>query len=297
MTTSELETLLGLFRREEPKQNPTIEDMRADTDRLVGFLPIPDDISVDTLAIAGVTCDRVAAPGASADRVILYLHGGGYAICSPRTHRRLAYDLSAASGATCLLPDYRLAPENRFPAAVDDAVAVYRQLLDDGTDATKVVIGGDSAGGGLTVAALLAAREAGLPMPAGAVCISPWTDMEATGESIQTKAAVDPMVRLDRLQKMVDWYLDGSDPRHPHASPIHADLSGLPPMLIQVGSDEILLDDAERLAEGARAQGVSVVYEEWERMFHVWHLFAPMLSEGRDAIGKIGDFVATRTSA
>lgn len=296
MTTTELNTLLDLFRREEPKQDPSIEELRADTGRLVQFLPIPDDITVEPVELAGVHCDRVAAPGAADDRVLLYLHGGGYAICSPRTHRRLAYDLSAASGATCVLPDYRLAPEHAFPAAVDDALAVYRQLLDQGASPARIVIGGDSAGGGLTVATLLAAREAGLPLPAGAVCISPWTDMEASGSSMQTKADVDPMVRLDGLKRMVDWYLAGADPRNPLASPIHADLKGLPPLLIQVGTDEVLLDDASRLAERAKAAGVEVAYEEWEQMFHVWHIFAPMLTEGRDAIGKIGDFVATRIS-
>lgn len=297
MTTSELETLLDIFRRQEPKQNPSIEEMRADTDRLTQFLPVPDDIGLESAKIAGVDCDRVSAPGASNDRVLLYLHGGGYAICNPRTHRRLAYDLSAASGAVCVLPDYRLAPEHAFPAAVDDALAVYRQLLDDGHSPERIVIGGDSAGGGLTVATMLAARDADLPMPAGAVCISPWTDMEASGSSIRTKADVDPMVKLDGLQRMVDWYLAGADRRNPLASPIYADLGGLPPILIQVGSEEILLDDASRLAERARAAGVDVVYEEWEGMFHVWHLFAPMLSEGRDAIAKIGDFATAQMTA
>ena len=296
MTTSELENLLELFKRQEPQADPSVADLRSNAERIIGFLPIPDDIQLESFEANGVSCDRVAAPGASADRVVLYLHGGGYVICSPRTHRRLAYDLSAASGATCVLPDYRLAPEHPFPAAVEDAVAVYRQLLDDGVAPERIAIAGDSAGGGLAVAALLMLRDAGLPMPAAAACLSPWTDMEASGDSMTRNAEIDPMVRAEGLGQMVDWYLNGADRRDPLASPIHADLKGLPPMLVQVGSDEVLLDDAARLAERARAAGIEVDYQEWERMFHVWHMFAPMLSEGRDAIARIGDFVAARTA-
>jgi acetyl esterase/lipase len=296
MSQAELETLLDLFKRVEPNPEASVEERRAETDKLVAFIPIPEDIGLQTRTLAGVACDEVRAPGASPQTVVLYLHGGGYAICSPRTHRRLAYDISAASGATCVVPDYRLAPEHPFPAAVEDAVAVYGQLIDDGISPSRIVVAGDSAGGGLTVATLLRLRDQGQPLPAAGVCLSPWTDMQATGESMTSKADVDPMVRRDGLEQMAAWYLNGADPRDPLASPIHADLSGLPPLLVQVGGDETLLDDASRLAERARAHGVEVAYEEWERMFHVWHLFAHMLSEGRDAISRIGDFVATRTA-
>lgn len=297
MSDAELQTLLEVFKRSEPNPEATVEERRAETDKLIAFLPIPDDIDFEQREIAGVACDFVRAPGASPEACVLYLHGGGYAICSPRTHRRLAYDISAASGATCVVPDYRLAPEHPFPAAVEDAVAVYGQLLKEGIAPSRMAIAGDSAGGGLTVATLLSLRDAGQPLPAAGACLSPWVDMEATGGSMITKASVDPMVRLDGLRKMADWYLAGANPRNPLASPIHADLAGLPPLLIQVGSDETLLDDARRLAERARGQGVEVVYEEWDRMFHVWHIFAHMLSEGREAIARIGDFVATRTAA
>jgi acetyl esterase/lipase len=290
MTAQELETLLGLFRRQEPQKNPTIETMRSEMNRIGDFLPVPDAATVSNVDVHGIPAEWVADGVATPARTVLYLHGGGYVMGGPQTHRTLAYNIAAAADARCLLLDYRLAPEHPFPAAVEDAATAYRWLLAGGADPSSIIVAGDSAGGGLTVATMVKLRDEGIDLPGAAVCLSPWTDMEGQGDSMTANAAKDPMVQADGLARIAKAYLNGADPQHPLAAPIHADLSGLPPMLIQVGSDEVLLDDASRLADRARAAGVDVVYEEWPQMFHVWQLFAPMLSEGRDAIARIGTF-------
>jgi monoterpene epsilon-lactone hydrolase len=224
--------------------------------------------------------------------VVLYLHGGGYVIGSPRSHRHLAAAIARAAGARALLLDYRRAPEHPFPAAVDDALAAYRWLLESaGVAPGHVVVAGDSAGGGLTVATLLAARDAGLPQPAAGVCISPWADLTCSLGSYTTKAAVDPVVDTGLVQKMATAYLGAADPRTPLASPLHADLRGLPPLLVQVGGDEVLLDDARELAARAKRAGVDATLEVWDAMVHVWHWFLPMLDEAPAAIDRIGAFV------
>jgi acetyl esterase/lipase len=226
---------------------------------------------------------------------MLYLHGGGYAIGSIVTHRGLAGRLSQAAAARVLLVDYRLAPEHPFPAAVNDATGAYRWLLAQGIDPARLIIAGDSAGGGLTIAALVAVRDAGMPLPAAAVCLSPWVDLEGSGDSVTTKATADPLVQKAGLLQLAAWYLAGANPRTPLAAPLYADLRDLPPLLIQVGTAEILLDDATRLAEKAIAAGVKVTLEPWEDMIHVWQLFAPMLPEGQKAIERIGVFVQQHT--
>jgi len=293
MSARELKELIGLLTSRPMPENPTVALLRERFEKLGQLLPAPDDAVVEALSAGGVPAERVSAPGAEAGD-ILFLHGGGYVIGSPATHRNLAYNLSKATGCRVLVLDYRLAPEHPFPAAVDDALAGYRWLVENGAAPGRLAVAGDSAGGGLTVAALVAIRDAGLPLPAAAVAISPWTDMQATGASIEAKAAADPIVEKSRLLEMARLYMNGADPRIPLASPLHADLAGLPPLLIHVGSAEILLDDAVRLAERARAAGVETELEVAEDMIHVWHLFAPMLSEGREAIGRAGAFLRRR---
>jgi monoterpene epsilon-lactone hydrolase len=218
------------------------------------------------------------------------LHGGGYATGSINTHREMVSRLSRAARARVLLIDYRLAPENPFPAAVQDAMAGYRWLLSTGVNPDGLVIAGESAGGALTVATLVALRDAGEPLPSAAICLSPWVDMEAFGESMTTKAEVDPLVSRESLLMYAKAYLGNADPRTPLAAPLYADLRGLPPLLIQVGTAEVLLDDATRLAERARLAGVDVILERYEEMIHMWH-FYPMLPEGQQAIRRIGEFV------
>jgi monoterpene epsilon-lactone hydrolase len=253
------------------------------------------DIKSESVTANGVPGEWETAPGADPGRNVLYLHGGGYTIGSIKTHRCLAGWISRAAQARVLLIDYRLAPENPFPAAVEDSVAAYRFMLDAGVKPSRTTVAGDSAGGGLVVATLVAIRDAGLPMPGAAVCISPWVDLEGTGESMKTKASVDPMVADGGLADMASAYLGGKDPRTPLASPLYADLKGLPPMLVQVGTAEVLLDDSTRLAQRLRAVGVDVTYEPWENMIHVFQIFVPMLDEAKQAVAAIGEFIRAKT--
>jgi acetyl esterase/lipase len=258
-------------------------------------LNIPADVKTQPVDAGGVRAEWIWRPDSDLDRAILYLHGGGYAIGSIATHRYLMQSISQTSGARVLGIDYRLAPENPFPAAVEDAVTAWKWMLAQGLEPGRCAIGGDSAGGGLTLAALIALRDRGIALPGAAALLSPWTDLAATGASVKTKAAEDPMVTEAGLRAMADAYLGGADARNPLASPLYANLSGLPPLLIQVGSAEILLDDATRVAERAKSAGVEVSLEPWEDMVHVFQMF-PMLAEAGPAIEKIGDFVRARTS-
>ena len=237
----------------------------------------------------------ITAPGADEGRVILYFHGGGYLFGSMRTHRVMLSHMSRAAKSRVLGLDYRLAPEIPFPAPVQDSVAAYRWLLAQGFKPEKITLAGDSAGGGLVIAVLVALRYLGEPTPAAGVGISAWTDMESTGASFTTNAESDPSVNRERLLKIAGVYLDGKDPKAPLASPINADLHGLPPLLLQVGGIETLLDDSKVLAKRANEAGVSVEMEVWEDMPHVWHHFAPILPEGQKAIGRIGEFVIQHT--
>ena len=277
-----------------PSDSLTVAERRAQYERAEKFFPTPPDVKVESLMARTVPAEWLTAPGARADAAVLYLHGGGYVIGSPRSHRHLAAAIGSAARTRVLLPDYRLAPEHPFPAAVDDAVAAYGWLLDQGIAPSRIVIGGDSAGGGLTVATLLALREAGIPLPAAGVCISPWVDLTCGGGSYTTRAGVDPIVKRQGVGDMATAYLGGKDARTPLASPIFADLTGLPPLLVQVGDDEVLLDDAVQLAERARKAGVETTLEVSDKMIHVWHWFFPMLDEGQAAIDRIAAFVGTR---
>jgi len=290
MASAELQTVIQMLRAQPiaASQDLDVATMRAGMERMTGMMPLPSGLIREPIVVNGIAAEWVSAPGAAADRAVLYLHGGGYVIGSIGTHRELAGRISASSGARCLVIDYRLGPEHPFPAAVEDATAAYRWLISAGFSPGKLAIAGDSAGGGLTVATLLALRDSGVALPATGVCISPWVDLEGTGESMKTKAAEDPMVQLEPLLQMAKLYLGGADPRTPLASPLFGELRGLPPLLIQVGTAETLLDDSTRLAKRARAAGVDVELEAWPEMIHVWHAFAALIPEGREAIERIG---------
>ena len=279
-----------------PSDLLTVAERRAQYERAEKAFPTPPEVKVERVSAPVAPAEWLRPPGAAAGRVVLYLHGGGYVIGSPRSHRHLAAAVAAAGQASALLLDYRLAPEHPYPAAVDDATAAYRWLLDQGIAPGHIVIGGDSAGGGLTVATLLALREARLPLPAGGVCISPWVDLTFSGASYRTRAAVDPIVTRPGIDKMARAYLGATSARTPLASPLFADLRGLPPLLIHVGSDEVLLDDAVQLADRAKAAGVDATLEVWDRMVHVWHWFLPMLDEAQSAVDGIGRFIRTRAA-
>lgn len=295
MTTAQLDSLVTLLRSRPAPETPDIGQARARFEKMGDFLGGAPDAKCEKVNAGGVAAEWVRAPGCDPARAVLYLHGGGYAIGSINTHRRLAYDISAASAAAVLVIDYRLAPEHPFPAAIDDAAAAWRWLLKQGLTANRLAIAGDSAGGGLTIATLVNLRDQKLDLPACAVAISPWVDLEGLGNSITTRATQDPMVQKDGLLWMAGMYLNGKDAKTPLAAPLHADLKGLPPILVQVGTAETLLDDSTRIAEKLHAAGVEVRLSAWPNMLHVFPLFAPILSEGRDGCLEIGIFIRGKT--
>jgi acetyl esterase/lipase len=268
-----------------------LAQMRLDSDARGRAFGLPPDVTVEPVSANGVKAEWTSTPLADPRKAILYLHGGGYVICSLDSHRHLAAEVGRASGARTLAIDYRLAPEHPFPAPVEDTLAAYRYLLDSGFKPDSIALAGDSAGGGLVVAAILAIREAGLPLPACGWCISPWVDMEALGQSFTDRAETDPTVQRATILVMAKWYLGGADPRHPHASPIHGDLRGIPPLLIQVGSVETLLDDSVALARQAGIAEVPVDLQIWPEMIHIWHIYFPLLSAARRAIEAGGSYV------
>jgi epsilon-lactone hydrolase len=229
--------------------------------------------------------------GARADAVIMYLFGGGYTISSPRSRRKLAGHLARAAGTRALVPDYALAPEHPFPGAIESAVSAYRFLLGGGFEPGRIILSGDSSGGGLTAATLLALKQAGLPLPAGAVPISPWADLAFTGGTYESLAPVDLTATREGLQRMTADYLRGADPRDPLASPIFGDFSGLPPLLVVVGGHEILLDDAVGLARRAALGGVDVTLRIWAGMQHIFPIYAGFLPEADAAIAEIGGWI------
>jgi acetyl esterase/lipase len=259
------------------------------------FVPGPP-AHTRTLAVdaGGMRADQIAGPASRDDRHVLYLHGGGFVSGSPALYRHLTWRIAAAARARVLALDYRLAPEHPFPAALDDALAAYRWLLAEGADPRRIAVMGDSAGGGLAFSLLLRLRDQGAPLPAAAVALSAWTDLALTGASLRLNAAADPMLNAEDLPKLAACYLASADPRDPYASPLYGDATGLPPTLIQAGSDEILHDDSTRMADRLRAAGCEVELEIWPRMPHAWHLFAPVLPEARRAIERIGAFVRGR---
>jgi len=297
MASEQLQTIIQVLRSRPAQDGLTFEEMRADFEQVTSFFPVPADVRYERVDAGGVAAEWITTPQATAERVVFYLHGGGYTTGSVNTHRELISRMSRAAGARALAIDYRLAPEHPFPAALEDAITAYRWSLENGVDPTRIVIAGDSAGGGLTVAALVALRDAGDPLPAAGVCLSPWVDLEGIGESMTTKAEVDPMEHREALLAMAKAYLGDANPRTPLAAPLYADLTGLPPLLIHVGTAETLLDDSTRLAERARSAGVDVVLEPWEDMIHVWHFFASMLPEGQQALDRIGEFIRERVGS
>jgi monoterpene epsilon-lactone hydrolase len=296
MISKELQELIDVFRSRPVLAKFSVEELRAQMEADSTQFPLAPDVRCQPVDAGGIPAEWVTTPESVEERVIYYLHGGGYVSGSITTHRELASRLARAAKARLLLIGYRLAPEHPFPAAVEDSVAGYRWLLSSGVKPARVAIAGESAGGGLSVATLVALRDASEPLPAAAVAVSPWVDMEAVGESMVSKAAADPLLQRDMLLEMARIYLGNTDPHTPLASPIHADLTGLPPLLIQVGTAEVLHDDAKRLAERAESAGVEVVLEPWEDMIHMWPAFAAMLPEGQQAIDRIGEFVQKHTS-
>lgn len=285
---------LRLFFKRRPtrSEDEMVAFLRArlESQRLVREWLTPE-ANVQQVSAGEVRGEWVRA-SARQQATIYYLHGGGYVACSPATHRSFTVRLSERAAARVFALDYRLAPEHRFPAAVEDAVAGYRWLLAQGIAPQEIVIGGDSAGGGLTVATLVALREANVPLPCAAFCLSPWTDLAATGASLDTNSDDDPMFYGATVRRAAPIYLGQAAPDDPLASPLYADLRGLPPLLIYVSDTEVLLDDARRLAERAQQGGVKVDLRVWEDLPHVWPIFVALrLPEAREAVEEIAQFI------
>jgi acetyl esterase/lipase len=268
-----------------------VEKVRAETEALAAYFKTKLELVCTPVDAHTVPAEWIATPETSTERVILYLHGGSYNSGSISSHRSLVANIANSAKARALIVDYRLAPEYPFSAAVEDANIAYRWLLDNEVSPDRLVIAGDSCGGGLALSLLVSLRDAGEDLPAAAVCLSPWTDLTCTGESWETNAKKDIMLDPGALRESAQVYLGEVDPRTPLASPLYADLRDLPPMLIQVGSDELILSDATGLAERAQAAGVDVTLEVWEGMQHEWHFTASMLPEARQAVERIGQFV------
>jgi monoterpene epsilon-lactone hydrolase len=289
MASQELEKLVAGLRA-AGSFDGDITTMRKMLSRTPAY-PQPADIAWEPVDADGVPAEWVIPADAVPGRVVVYLHGGGYATGTLDSSRALFSHLARATRARVLAVDYRLAPEHPFPAAVDDAVTASRFVIAAGQAPASVALCGDSSGGGLALATLVALRELGEPMPGAAVCISPWTDLTLSGPSLEANRDADPMVSASSLTQMADAYLGDTDPRSPTASPLFAELIGLPPLLLQVGSSELLLDDTTRFAQRAEAAGVDVTVEIWNDVVHVWHGFADFLPEARAAMAKIGAYV------
>lgn len=269
------------------KQRQVLDGMGAAAQR-------PEGLEVTRAQLAGLPAEWLSTPGCSGEQTLLYLHGGGYVMGSCDSHRALAANVARACGVRAVLPEYRLAPEHPFPAALEDALAAYRALLAEGRAPESIVVVGDSAGGGLTLSLLCAIRDASIPLPRAAVVLSPFTDLTCSGESFQSRAALDPWLSPSLFEPHVRRYAGETDRKDPRISPLFADLRGLPPILVQVGDHEVLLSDSVRYVARAREAGVDATLEVWPELWHVFQLFAPGLPEANDALEQIGAFVRSR---
>ncbi|HTZ25181.1 MAG TPA: alpha/beta hydrolase fold domain-containing protein [Streptosporangiaceae bacterium] len=291
MPSEQMQALLAALRDHIPDTGTlTVEQHRAMHDGLLARRPPDEGVRVEPATLGGVAAEWVWAEGVPAERVVLHLHGGGFRAGSPRGSRQFAGRLSRASGARVAVLDYRLAPEHPFPAAIDDVMASYRGLLDAGQPAASIAFGGESLGGGtLALAALPAARESGLPLPASAFALSPLTDLTLSSPAISDPAGRDPLARDARqfAEAVRDYLPRGQDPAAPLVSPLYADWSGLPAVHIEVGSSERLIDDARRLIERARLAGVTATLDVTEDAVHAFPATAPETPEARAAIGRI----------
>lgn len=273
----------------------SLEDGRAGYDALGQMLTPPADATYEPMDLGGVPGAAVRTAASDPGRSIVYLHGGGYCIGSLTSHRAMVGHLAHHAKATVYAVDYRLAPEHPAPAALDDAVRAYRWVVANTGSPARTVLAGDSAGGGLCLATLLVLRDAGGPLPAAGVMVSPWADLSQSGATMASKAAEDPLVRAHDLEQWSRYYRGDVPVDDPRVSPLFGDLAGLPPLLIDVGTSEVLLDDARRVAQRAEATGVGVVLTEGEELIHVWHFFAGMVPEADEALARIGRFVESHT--
>ncbi len=293
MPSQQFEMLAEAMKAQRATVVAPIPELHANQEKLADLIPSVDDVEVTSSMIGSVPIDRVAHAAADKDRLVLYLHGGGYCIGSRASHRHIVSRLSRDSGLTVYIPEYRLAPDFPYPAGLEDALLVYRRLVANGTPADRIVVAGDSAGGGLALALQLALRDAGEPLPAASAVLSPWADLTDLGPISDEAMDID-FLRPETLEMFKEAYVGDHDPAISTISPALADLSGFPPMLIQAGDAEILADTARRLAARAKDCGVDVTLEMEPGLFHAWHLFSGMIPEGDEAIARVGAFLRDR---
>ena len=293
MVSEEMERIFKMLKLlAETDIKKRVEDSRKGMEQMTARVKIPEDVTIEEISVNKIPSIWISTPEAVKEQVILYLHGGGYCVGSINTHKALGANISRTSKSRVLLIDYRLAPEHPYPAALKDSVTAYKWLIDnEGIDPKNIVISGDSAGGGLTAATLIKLRDLDITLPATAVLLSPWTDLDITGDSIRTKRKIDPNLDASGLFFASDLYVGDDDSKNPYISPLYANLKGLPPLLIQVGSAELLLDDSTRFAEKAKAAGVNVTLDVWDDMIHVFQAYFLWAPEGKQAIEKIGEFI------
>ena len=276
------------------KPDTPMPERRARLDRMGGAIAAADGVRIVPERVGALYAEWLVPKGAAEDEAVLYLHGGAYTAGSCASHRNAVSHIARAAGIRLLLPEYRLAPEHPFPAALEDGLAAYRWLLERGADPRKVILAGDSAGGGLALAVMVAARDEGTPLPGAASLISAWTDLAATGGSLKSRNDKDPWFDADEIAPMARNYHQDTDPRHPLVSPLYASLEGLPPLMLQVGDHEVLLNDSTRVAEKAREAGVDVTLRVWPGMWHVWHFFVGRMPEAKQAILEMAAFTEAR---
>jgi acetyl esterase/lipase len=279
--------------RAAKRASMTLAETRDQFDTEMGRIPLADNVTVESLTFDNVRAEKITPANAMPGKALLYLHGGGHVFGSIKSHRHFVSRLAVATGAAAWHIDYRLAPEHPYPAAIEDALKAYRAILDSGISPADLVVGGESAGGNLAAALLLKLKQENLPQPAGLYLLSPWLDMTTTAESYEKVGARDPMISREGIVGVAAAYL-GNQPDNPLASPVRADVSGLPPMLIQVGSEEVLLSDSTAFANNAAMTGIDVTLRVWAGMPHAWPLFHPFLRAGLPAIEEVGAWMRKR---
>ncbi len=269
----------------------TLAAQREEYVRTLAAHPTPDGVTITQLDMGGIPGTLVTPDEVEGDRILFYIHGGGYVVGSPAAYHGLGGHYARLLKAKVYMPDYRLAPEHPFPIPINDTLAAYRWLLEQGNDSKSIVFSGDSAGGAMVVSVMVKARNAGLPLPAGGAALSPWVNLEHTGASITNREGLDPQANLASLTLLAKAFLNGALPNDPDASPVFADVRGLPPILVQIGENEVMLSDAIRLAAHLGENRVRVSLEVWPGMFHVWHMFAAILPEGMQALQNAATFL------
>ncbi len=283
-----------LLRKIFKERGLAIAQNRAQGAQMARYFRIPRDVTVEKFVLGGLPAAWIRPTSAKSERVLLHLHGGGYVTGSIDSHLMMCVPLAQTLKTNLLLPEYRLAPEHPFPAALGDALKTYRWLLEQGCQPKNIVLSGDSAGGGLSLATILALREAGEPLPAAVICLSPWADLTNSRQSHITKAEVEPVLTTASLHEWAACYSGDANLKNPLLSPVYANFHNFPPLLIQVGSDEILLNDSLALAEKARADGVDITLRVWGGLWHAWPALGSLIPESRHAFEEMGEFIRVK---